>query len=147
MLTRLIILAIAMQLLFACAVTQPTSSSAPHQNTLQQHRIANAELDLTGLEEIDALIKLDNRFLKQQIAVGLKAQAASTGDLFFRKLKIDFGRQFISLQSTVDVADNTGTVISATVRGDILLDYSNNQLVWVPVFNQLQISSSTYTFE
>jgi len=147
MLTRLIILAIAMQLLFACAVTQPTSSSAPHQNTLQQHRIANAELDLTGLEEIDALIKLDNQRLKQQIAVGLKAQAASTGDFFFRKLKIDFGQQFISLQSTVDVADNTGTVISATVRGDILLDYSNNQLVWVPVFNQLQISSVNFTFE
>jgi len=147
MLTRLISLAIATQLLFACAVTQTTSSSAPHQNNLQEQRIASAESALLGLEEIDALIKLDNQQLKRQIAAGLKAQAASTGDFFFRKLKINFGRQFISLQSTVDVADNTGTVINATVSGDILLDYSNSQLVWVPVFDQLQISSINFTFE
>jgi len=147
MLTRLACLAIASQLLFGCAMTLPTSPSTTNKSSLQSQHIASAERALLELEEIDALIKLDNRRLKEQIAVGLKAQAASTGDFFFRKLKINFGRQFISLQSTVDVADNAGTVISATVNGDILLDYSDNQLVWVPVFDQLQINSTNFTFE
>ena len=148
MLTRLFCLTVFSQLMLGCAMTLPTNpSTTTHNSTLQTQHIASAERALLELEEIDALIKLDNRLLKQQIVVGLKAQAASTGNFFFRKLKINFGRQFISLQTTVDVADNTGTVISATVNGDILLDYSDNQLVWVPVFDQLHISSINFTFE
>lgn len=147
LLTRLFCLTVASQLMFGCAMTLPTTSATTNKSSLQTQRMTSAEHALLELEEIDALIKLDNRRLKDQIVVGLEAQAASTGNFFFRKLKIDFGQQFINLQSTIDVADNTGTVISATVDGDILLDYSDNQLVWVPFFDQLQISSTNFTFE
>jgi len=126
----------------------PSSGTTDTQQTLtQKQRIASAELDLLELEEIDALIKLNNQQLKQQISTGLIAQAATTGNFYFRKLKIDFGQQFIKLLATVDIADNTGTVISASVSGDILLDYSNNHLVWYPIFNQLDISSTNFSFE
>jgi len=147
MLTRLIFLVIAAQLLFACAMTSPTNTSDSNQTVTQKHRIASAELDLLELEEIDALIKLNNQQLRQQITSGLKAQAETTGDIYFRNLKVNFGQQFIKLQASVDIADNTGSVINASVSGDILLDYSDNRLVWYPIFDQLEISSTNFSFE
>jgi len=147
MLTRLICLVIAVQFLFACAMTPPSAATDSHQTLTQKQRIASTELDLLELEEIDALVKLNNRQLRQQISTGLMAQAATTGDFYFRNLKIDFGQQLIELQSTVDIADNTGVVINASVSGDILLDYSDNRLVWYPIFDQLDISSTNFSFE
>jgi hypothetical protein len=147
MLIRIICLVVAVQLLFACAMMPTTGTTVTPQTLTQKQRIASAELALLGLEEIDALIRLNNQQLKRQIAAGLQAQAATTGDFYFRKIKIDFGQQFISMQSTVDIADNTGSIINASVSGDILLDYSNNRLVWYPIFSKLNISSTNFSFE
>lgn len=144
---RLVCLALATQLLFGCAATLPSFPSTTHKTSLQKQRIASAELALLELEEVDAVIKLNNQPLKRQIVIGLKAQAAATDEFFFRKLKISFGQQLINLQSTVEITDNTGAVISASVKGDILLDYSDNQLVWYPIFSQLNINSTNFSFQ
>ncbi len=144
--SKVVRLAIASQLAFACAIIQP-GGSVNDQALLQNQRTASGVLDLQELAEIDVLVKLDNPHLSRQIAAGLKAQASATGDFYFRKLKIQFGGQFIALQASVNIADNTGTVINASVAGDILLDYSNNRLVWFPLFSQLQIRSTEFSFE
>ncbi len=56
----------------------------------QVQRVASAELALRELDEIDTLVKLDNRTLAEQIASGLEAQAALSGSFHFRKLKVRF---------------------------------------------------------
>lgn len=147
MLMRLICLAVITQLLLSCAMTQVIMPPSGHQTELQKQSIASAEMALLELAEIDVLIKLNNQRLKKQIVSGLKIQAASSGDFFFRKIKIDFQQQFINLRTTVDIADNTGTVVSATANGHILLDYSDGQLIWFPIFKQLQITSLNFSFE
>ncbi len=146
MLMRLIFLAVASQLIYSCATIQPDGLAAS-QASLQKQRTASAGLALSGLAEIDALVKLDNQRLARQIVARLKAQALSTGDFYFRQLKVSFGQQFIALRSTVDIADNTGNVIAASVVGDILLDYTGKRLEWFPFFNRLQINAANFTFE
>lgn len=144
-LIRLLCLFVTSQLLFSCTVI-PTSSAVPDQASLQNQRAASAELALRELAEIDVLLKLDNRQLTPQIEAGLKEQASITGDFYFRKLRISFGKQFIAMQSTVDIADNTGNVITASASGDILLEYSDKRLAWFPLFNTLDVQSTNFTF-
>ena len=146
MLIRLIFLAVASQLIFSCGMIGPANSVA-NPTTLQNQRVTSAGLALLELSEIDALVKLNNRQLTRQIITGLKAQASSTGDFYFRKLKIRFDSQFIALQSTIDIADNRGNVITASVTGDILLDYSGNRLSWFPFFDRLHVNSTNFSFE
>ncbi len=47
----------------------------------------------------------------------------------------------------LEITDNTGNVISASIYGDVSLDFNGKQLEWFPRFNQLQISSSDFSFE
>jgi hypothetical protein len=51
------------------------------------------------------------------------------------------------LESVLEITDNTGSVISASIYGDVSLDFNGKQLEWFPRFNQLQISSSDFSFE
>lgn len=145
LLIRFVYLLVATQLVMSCASTQQTTTAVNDKN-LQNERAVYAGLDLRKLAEIDSLVKLDNQHLNRQITAGLNAQALATGDFHFRKLKVKFGQQLITLQSTVEIADNTGNVITATASGDIYLDYSNNRLEWFPLFKHLQITSTDFSY-
>jgi hypothetical protein len=146
MLTRILCLAVATQFVFGCTALQPTGPVSDEAYPRGQ-RVASAELALRELDEIDTLVKLDNHKLAEQIASGLEAQAALSGSFYFRKLKVRFKKQFIELESVLEITDNTGNVISASIYGDVSLDFNGRQLEWFPHFNQLQISSSDFSFE
>ena len=149
LLTRLICLAVAAQLMVACGVleTLQTSTPASDQASLQSQRAASAELALQGLEDIDTLIRLDNDWLEDQITAKLKSQAATTGQYSFRKLKLNFTRQTISLDATIDISDQSGNVVSASANGEILLDFNGARLEWLPRFDEFQIYTRNFTFE
>jgi len=134
------------QILLSCSViTQLT----PQDDTalIQNQRIDEARLELLGLAEIDSLIKLDNDWLADQFSHALRTHAESTGRLSFRKLGFKFSRQFILLEAIVDISDQYDNVISASLRGNVLLDFRPDQLEWIASFSQLQISSKDFTFE
>jgi len=149
MLTRLLGLAFTMQIMAGCtALTVLQQDGAvTEQASIQNQRAANMELALLELEDIDTLIRLDNGWLTDQIITELKAQAASSGQYHFRKLKLKPGKQLIKLEAIVDIDDGQGNVISASVSGEILLDFSGDRLEWVPRFRQLLIRSRDFTFE
>jgi len=145
LLTRFLLLAAITLTLFACTATTPFSSSSKH-SAKQIQRADSARLALNNMEEIDALVKLDNKLLARQIESVLREQALSSGDFYFRELKLRFDHQFISLESTVDIADGTGNVIAASAGGDIMLELSGDSLEWFPLFSQLHITSKDFSY-
>ena len=145
-LTRILCLAVVTQFIFACTGLQPTRPVLD-QASSQSHRTASAQHALLELNEIDTLIKLDNRWLGEQIDRGLRAQAAISDSFSFRKLNVRFNKQLIALEAVLDIVDNSGNFISASASGNVLLDFSGNHLEWFPRFNKLQISSAGFSFE
>ena len=146
MLTRILCLAVVTQFIFACTGLQHPRPVFD-QASIQSHRTASAQHALLELNEIDTLIKLDNRRLAEQIDRGLRAQAAISDSFYFRKLNVRFTKQLIALEAVLDIVDNSGNYISASAFGDVLLDFSGNHLEWFPRFNKLQISSAGFSFE
>jgi hypothetical protein len=140
-------LAFTAQLMVGCGLLPQNIEPVNERASIQNQRIESAALALQKLDELDTLIKLDNKWLADEFSSRLKKQAASVGHFNFRKLKLDFGGQLISLQATVDINDQQGNIISASVAGDITLVYSANLLKWQPDFTQLQISSKDFKFE
>lgn len=114
--------------------------------SVQNQRTASEQLALLDLEDIDTLIKLDNRWLANQFETVLKAQAAQHGTYSFRKMKTTFINQIIMIETLVDIKDEYGNTITATLSGDILLKFRANGLEWRAIFGQLQISSRDFTF-
>ena len=143
---RVLCLVVVTQFLFACTSLQPTGSVV-EQASIQDQRVTGAALALLELNEVDALVRLDNHKLAEQISTGLSVQAEISGRFHLLKPRVRFGKQYIALESGLEITDITGNVISATVYGDVSLDYSENHLEWVPHFNQLQVSSSNFSFE
>jgi hypothetical protein len=82
-----------------------------------------------------------------QMEAALVAQANSSEKFHFRKLKLNFNRQFIALDALLDVSDDDGNVIFASVSGEILLIFSGAQLEWLPRFTQLRINSEDFVFD
>jgi hypothetical protein len=146
MLTRILGLAVLVQCVFGCASLQPTGSVAP-DDSLQSQQISSAMAALQELDDIDLLIKLDNKQLAGQISSGLKAQAALSGKYDLKDLKVEFLKQHIALASDMEIADTEGNIISASVYGDVSLAFSGNRLEWFPRFRRLQVSSTEFTFE
>ena len=144
--TRVIFLTVVTQLVFACPLPQQ-SGPLTEQTVIQNQRVASAELALKKLDEIDTLVKLDNDKLAAQISTGLSVQAEISGRFQLRKPRVRFYEQYIALESWLEITDIAGNVISATAYGEISLDYSDNRLEWFPHFNQLQVSSSNFSFE
>jgi len=148
MLIRLLCLAMATQFIFACTGLQLGGSGpVSGEYSLQGQRIASAVHALQELDEIDTLIKLDNRKLSEQISSGLSAQAALTGKFHLGNLRVRFVRQHIALESALDITDDEGNIISTSVQGDVSLAFSGNRLEWYPHFNHIQINSSNFSFE
>lgn len=144
-LVRFFYLIVGLHILVTCSIV-PTQTSDNRVPSLQNQRAANAGLAVLALENIDTLIKLDNDWLTQHFTTVLKAQSALGGFYSFDKIKIVFNNQYINLRIIVDIKDEEGNTINATLSGDILLNYSGNGLEWRPRFNQLQINSKNFTF-
>jgi len=146
MLTRILCLAVVTQWVIGCTVVQPTGPVI-EKPSLQSQRVASAEHALLELDEIDTLVKLNNRRLAEQITSGLEAQVALSLTFSLRNLKVRFNKQYIALESVLEITDTTGNVISAFVYGDVSLDFSGNRLEWFPHFDQLQINSRDFSFD
>ena len=146
MLTRILCLAVVTQWVFGCTVVQP-AGPVIEKPSLQSQRVASAEQALQDLEEIDTLVKLNNRRLAEQIANGLEAQVALSLTFSLRNLKVRFNKQYIVLESVLEITDTGGNVISAFVYGDVSLDFSGNRLEWFPRFDHLQINSRDFSFD
>mgnify|MGYP001828838845 CR=1 FL=1 len=144
-LKNLFYLAVSLHILSACSLFQTTSPDAG-MTALQGQRASSAMLDLQELEDIDTLIMLDNQWLASHFKTVLEAQSA-LGDTFrFRKIDHTFNKQIIAIKAIVDISDDFGNTISATLFGDILLKYRGNGLEWRPRFNLLQINSKDFVF-
>jgi hypothetical protein len=130
----------------ACSMLQP-SGITTDLTSIQSQRTVSAEIALQQLQDIDTLIKLDNHWLTQQIEAALVAQAVSAEKIHIRKLNLNFDRQVIALGALLDIDDDDGNVISASVSGEILLVFSGAQLEWLPRFTQLRINSTDFTFD
>ena len=146
MLIRFFCLVIVTYLMAACTVLQPAGITTDVAS-IQNQRAADVESALLRLQDIDTLIKLDNPWLRGQMEAALVAQANSSEKFHFRKLKLNFDRQFIALDALLDISDDDGNVISASVSGEILLIFSDAQLEWLPRFTQLRINSQDFAFD
>jgi len=146
MLMRFIGLIIFMSMVSACGVLQPAGTTS-NKASIQNQRAASAELALSQLQEIDALIRLDNDWLAEQIEHELVSQASSSDKFRFRKLKLDFGHQVIDLNGSVEISDLQGNTILASVSAEILLDYTSSHLEWLANIKEFRITSKDFVFE
>ena len=145
MLTRHFCLVFAVQLMVGCTLL-PMVKPIPELASIQSQRAASAEIALAEIEEIDTLIKLDNRWLSDEIENKLREHAISSGQYSFRNLNLNFARQHVSIKATLDISDAQGNVLSAMTSGEVLLDFNAGGLEWLPRFSQLNISSRDFIF-
>jgi len=113
---------VASQLVFACSFFQPIPQ-VTEKSSLQNQRSANAELELLELAEIDVLIRLDSRQLREQFTRQLNSLQPTPDWFQFHKLKIRFDRQYIALDAVVEITDNNGNLITASAVGNISLAF------------------------
>ena len=144
-LTNLFYLIACLQFMVACSVLQ-TEKPVTELASLQNQRAASENLALQELQDIDTLIKLDNRWLAKQFETELVNQATLSEIYSFQKFQIKFINQIIVLEAKVNIKDDTGNTIDATLSGDILLKYRGKGLEWHPRFNQLQVTSNDFSF-
>jgi hypothetical protein len=144
-LTVLFCLVAGLQLVAGCSVLQ-NEKPVTELASLQNQRAINENLALQELQDIDTLLRLDNRWLAKQFETVLKAQASLGETYIFRKFKIKFINQIIVLETIVDIKDEFGFTINAALSGDIVLKYRGNGLEWHPRFSQLQITSKDFSF-
>ena len=132
--------------MFACAVLDEIQGvvEAP---SVENQRASIALSSLHQLQHIDAYIKLDNSPLRDQIRNILHAQASVTGSMEFSRLKVRFARQLVALEASMEISIGPGETINAALTGDVILTFSGNQLIWLPHFNQLNVSDSNFIFE
>jgi hypothetical protein len=140
-------LVIAVPFLAGCSLLQPETGVVSERASLQNQRAASAMLALQDLQEPDALIRLDNRWLTRQFETVLEQQVSTVEQFSLRKLKVIFERQLIAVEANLDVTDKQGNVISAAVTGEVRLTFSPGHLEWSPHFSHIVISSRDFSFE
>ncbi|MFC1701619.1 DUF2914 domain-containing protein [Pseudomonadota bacterium] len=138
-------LSIVLKLLVACSTFQ-TQGPVSELDSLQNQRASGALLALQELEDVDTLIKLNNKWLANHFETELRAQSILGETYKFQKIKFTFLSQIITLDAIVDIKDENENTITASLTGDILLKYRENGLVWQPHFSQVQINSRNFTF-
>lgn len=134
-----------LQFMVGCSLLQ-TEKPVTELASLQNQRAASEHVALRELQDIDTLIKLDNDRLAKQFETVFFTHATQGGTYSFRNIKFSFNNQVIYLESIVDIADDIGNTISATLSGDIELKYRGKGLEWHPRFSRLQITSQDFTF-
>ncbi|HEY5775088.1 MAG TPA: DUF2914 domain-containing protein [Xanthomonadales bacterium] len=142
---NLLYMMVGLHFMAACSVLQ-TEQPITELASLQNQRAANAVLSLWDMEEVDALIQLDNQWLKNQFETVIKNQTAVSDVYTLHKLKQSFNNQIITLEALVDVKDELGNSVSANLTGDIRLQYRGKGLYWRPRFTGLEISSRDFSF-
>ena len=135
---RIVTAIAAAQLVFACAVLDELLPVG-EKPVIQNERASRALASLNKLRDVDAYIKLDNKLLGDQIQADLEAQAATTDEFAFTRLRVRFDRQYISLQASLLVTNAPDETREASVTGDVLLAFSGGQLIWLPHFDELQL--------
>jgi len=145
-LIRFLCLALVGYVMSGCTVLQP-SGPVSETASIQNQRAAYAEVALLELQNVDTLVKLDNRWIAEQIEAVVSTQAASTGKFNFQKLRLNFDKQLISIAATVTINDDDGNVITTSVSGEILLEFSGKGLEWLPRFTHLQVNSKDFEFD
>ncbi len=143
---RLLALAASLQLLLSCAALQSGGPNTERASIQNQLTLISAQR-LSDLEEIDALIKLDNRWLSRQIEPAFNGYAELSENFEFRNFKIKFSNQIINIEAIVNFLDDNENIVTAAVSGDILLEFRRTGLEWFPRIRQLEISSRDFTFE
>lgn len=141
----LLYLAVSLQVLTACTVFQ-TTEPLTELDSLRNQRSANALLAVLELEDVDTLIKLDNRWLASHFESVIKSQSELVEGLSIRNLDINFNSQIITLNIIVNVSDEIGNTITAATTGDVLLKYRGNGLEWRPLFRQLRIDAKDFDY-
>ena len=144
-LTILFWLIAGLQLVTACSVLQ-TQKPVTELASIQNQRATSENLALQELQDIDTLIRLDNRWLAKQFETVLKAQASFSETYRFQKFKIKFINQIIILEAIVDIKDEDGNTINAALFGEMVLKYRGTGLEWHPRFSQLLITSKDFSF-
>ncbi len=145
LLKTLFYLIAGLQLLTACSVFQ-TAEPLAELDSLRNQRSANALLAVLELENVDTLIKLDNRWLARHFENVLKSQSELDEGLDIRNIKFIFNKQIITIETIVNVNDTSGNTITAAVTGDLLLKYRGEGLEWRPRFSQLQIDAKDFDY-
>jgi hypothetical protein len=141
----LLSLIVSMQILTACTVFQ-TTESLTELDSFRNQRSANALLAVLELEDIDTLIKLDNRWLARHFESVIKSQSELAEGFSIRNLEIEFNSQIIYLKTIVNVEDDLGNTITAAATGDVVLKYRGKGLEWRPLFRQLQIDAKEFDY-
>jgi len=141
----LLCLATSLQFMAGCALQQ-TVQPATELASLQNQRAVNALFALAELENIDTLIRLDNRWLENRFESVLRTQATAAGVYDIRKIKFSFINQIIYMEAIVDVKDEIGNSVTANLSGDINLFYRGKGLEWRPRFSQLKIKTRDFVF-
>jgi len=138
-------LVMGLQLMTACSVFQSTEPLA-ELDSFRNQRSTNALFAVLELENIDTLIKLDNRWLAGHFESVLKSQSSLDERYHLQSVKTIFSSQIIILEYIVDIIDEDGNTVTAVVTGEILLKYRGNGLEWRPRFSQLQISAKNFDY-
>jgi hypothetical protein len=113
---------------------------------IQYQRIAQAEARLADLDGAEALIRLNNRWLARHVEDSLRARIVSQPHYTLRRLGVKFGRQAGLLEASLDIGDGQGNVISANLKGEVLLDYNGAALEWLPLLHEFEITSRDFVF-
>ena len=144
-LTILFYVVAGLQFMVGCSVLQ-TEKRVTELASLQNQRAASENLALQEMQDIDTLIKLDNRWLAKQFETVLVTQATLSEIYNFRNIEIKFINQIIILEAIVDIKDDIGNTITATLWGDMVLKYRGKGLEWQPRFSQLKVTSKDFSF-
>jgi len=138
-------LAICLLFIAGCSMVQ-TEEPVTELASLQNQHAVNALFALWDMENIDTLIRLDNRWLEDRFERVLRDQAA-IGDIYhFRRINLSFVSQIINIESLVDIKDEDGNSVSANLIGTINLHYRGKGLEWRPRFSELRITSRDFMF-
>lgn len=141
----LALFAAALSLLTGCRVLQTIVPPAGDA-ALQAQRIAQAEVRLADLEEIEVVLQLNNRWLERRLERRLQSHISTQSQYALRRVNVDFGRQVGLLSMSLDIGDGQGNVIAASVSGEITLDFNGSQLQWYPLLHSFDITSRDFSF-
>lgn len=130
----------------ACAVLNLPGANTDFASS-QIARTADARLELLGLEDIDTVIKLNNRWLTEQFSTGMNAAIEAYKTYEIQKSKIKFSKQIILVEAEVTIKDQYENIIPASISGEIRLDFRSTHTAWTAYFDRLEINARDFSFE
>lgn len=142
---RILCLAIVTQMLFSCSWWPPVPQTTDSQTNTSLNAIA-ANQRLLKLADTDVLLKFNNQMLAAQMQSSLMQYLSESGQFLPQSIHVKFDKQFIGLTANLLVMDDLGEALKVSATGEIRLAASADGLEWLPSLDQIQISSSDFTF-